>query len=105
MRRLLIAFALFASVSAASADDFDIPGLSTLRGSNPYVPGAPTYTRWSGVYAGGMLGYGSTHFDFSGATRDLYAFMLRELALENEQHVSQWQVLGTANNNSSSLGG
>src|ERR1043166_2494827 len=103
MRRLFVALALLASVSAASADEFEFPG--TLRGSNAYVPAAPVFTRWSGYYVGGIVGYGNASMDFSNATRDLYAFMLRELALESEQHVSQWQVLGVGNSNSRSFGG
>jgi opacity protein-like surface antigen len=105
MRRLFAALALLALVSDASADEFELPDLSTLRGSSPYIPAAPIYTRWSGVYAGGLLGFGSAHVDFSGATRQLYAFMLQQLALESEQHASQWTVLGTQDTGSSSVGG
>src|SRR3954452_22968486 len=105
MRRLLVALALLASVTGASAGDFELPDLSPLRGSTPYVPAAPTFTRWSGFYAGGQLGYGNSSFDFSGATQPLFAFMLRELALENEQHPSTWKVLGKADHTGTSGGG
>jgi outer membrane immunogenic protein len=103
MRRLIVVIALLASVAEVSAGEFEFP--EPLRGSSPYVPAPPVYTRWSGFYAGGELGYGTAHIDFSNATRQLYTFMLRELALENEQHVSQWQVLGAKDTGGHSIGG
>jgi outer membrane immunogenic protein len=105
MRRLFVALALFGLVFDAHAGEYELPDLPTLRGSSPFVPAAPTFRRWSGIYAGGQVGYGSAHMDFSGATKQLYAFMLRELALENEQHPSEWKVLGAADNGGSSVGG
>jgi outer membrane immunogenic protein len=60
------------------------------------VPAAPIYTRWIGFYAGGQWGYGGAQYDFGGATQSLYTFMLRELALEAQQHLSTWKVLGKA---------
>ncbi len=106
MRRLFVALALLGLVSkAAAAGEYEIPDLPTLRGSSPFVPAAPTYTRWSGIYAGGQVGYGSANIDFSKATQPLYAFLLRELALENEVHPSRWQILGTKDTGGSSFGG
>ena len=105
MRRLFVALALLGFVSDASAGEYEIPDLPTLRGSSPFVPAAPTYPRWSGIYVGGHAGWGMAHMDFSGATQSLLAFVLRQLALENEQHVSQWKVLGAQDTHSASFGG
>jgi outer membrane immunogenic protein len=105
MRRLFVALALFGLVSDAGAGEYEIPDLPTLRGSSPFVPAPPTFPRWSGVYAGAQVGFGDAHMDFSGATKQLLAFMLRELALENEQHVSQWKVLGAKDSARASFGG
>ena len=84
MRRLVVALALVGLVSEASAADYEIPGLPTLRGSSPFVPAPPTFTCWSGFYAGGQVGYGDAHVEFSRSTQSLLRFVLRELALENE---------------------
>jgi opacity protein-like surface antigen len=105
MRRLFVALALLGFVSDASAGEYEIPDLPTLRGSSPFVPAAPTYPRWSGFYVGGHVGYGMANIDFSKSTQSLLAFVLRELALENEQHVSTWKVLGAKDTHSSSFGG
>jgi hypothetical protein len=40
--------------------------LDILRGSQPVGPA--TFTRWSGFYAGGQIGFGDANADFSGAT-------------------------------------
>ena len=89
-----------ALAAAASAADPEMPW---LRGST-YEPGTPTYHRWSGFYAGAQLGYSGMQTDFSRATTSLVAFSLRTLALENEQHVSQWQVLGRTDTHFASYG-
>jgi len=102
MRRLLAALGLIVAISDAFAGDLMLP---TLRGSDNLVPGNPTYPRWSGFYAGGQVGIGLANMDFAGATRGLIAFSLRELALENEQHPSTWQVLEKADTKASSIGG
>jgi outer membrane immunogenic protein len=105
MRRLLVALGLIVSISSAFAQEYEIP---TLRGSDSFVPDAPGplyRPRWSGFYAGGQLGFGVASMDFGGATQDLVAHELRELALENEVHPSGWQVLGKAETASASYGG
>jgi outer membrane immunogenic protein len=102
MRRLVVALGLIALTSGAVAGEFEIP---TLRGSSPFAPAPPKYTGWGGFYAGAQLGYGSSLFDFADATKSLVAFALRELALENEQHPSEWQVLGSRTTGGSSVGG
>jgi opacity protein-like surface antigen len=106
MRRLLVVVALLGLVSEACAGDFEIPdGMPTLRGSSPFVPAVPVYRRWAGFYFGGQMGYGNADVDFSRATQSLYGLMLRELAIENEQHVSTWQVLGKHATSGRSIGG
>jgi outer membrane immunogenic protein len=106
MRRLFVALALTGLVTGASAGEFELPdGTPVLRGTSPYVPAPPTFRNWEGLYAGGQVGWGSAHINFKDATAPLAAFQLRELALENEQHVSQWQVLGMKDVGSSSIGG
>jgi len=62
MRRLIIAVGLIALVSDAFAADMG--EYSTLRGSN-YVPGTPSYIRWSGAYVGGQIGYQTARMDFA----------------------------------------
>jgi outer membrane immunogenic protein len=98
MRRLLVAFGLIASMSDALAGGFETP---ILRGSDAYVPAAPQpapqLVKWSGFYGGGHVSYGFASMDFARASQEPVAHMLRELLLENEQHPSQWQVLGKAN--------
>jgi len=84
---LVVAGMMLGPAPNAFAGDFDM-----LRGSQSVGPA--TYTRWSGFYGGANFSYSNASTDFSGATRSLVAFSLRELALENEQHPSQWQVLG-----------
>jgi outer membrane immunogenic protein len=104
MRRLFVVLGLIASITGASAQEYEIP---TLRGSDSFVPDAPGplyRPRWSGFYAGGQVGGGVASTDFSGATRELVAHELRELALENEQHPSLWQVLGKTDTKSASYG-
>jgi outer membrane immunogenic protein len=104
MRRLLVAVGLIASMSDALAGGFETP---ILRGSDAYVPAAPApqLFKWSGFYAGAHVGYGFASMNFAGATREPIAHMLRELLLENEQHPSQWQVLGKTDTGGVSAGG
>ncbi len=102
MRRWLAGLALLGLITPALADDIDLP---TLRGSEPFVPGPPAFTRWGGFYFGGDLSKSSTFFDFSNATRSLISYSLRQLTLEQEQTVSAWQVLGKSTNSSIGMGG
>ena len=101
MRRWVVAFWLIGLVSKACAGDLELP---TLRGSN-FTPTAPSFFNWSGFYAGGHVSYQTTSADFSAATSDLVAHSLRLLALEDEQHVSTWPVLGKATTGTSGFGG
>ncbi|MGO9049123.1 MAG: outer membrane protein [Xanthobacteraceae bacterium] len=93
--------------SPALAADYDLP---ILRGSSqPPAPvvtvGPATFTRWSGFYFGGDFSFNNSTANFSSATQSLVAFSLRELALESEQHPSQWPVLGNGTSNAFGVGG
>jgi outer membrane immunogenic protein len=100
MRWLFYALVALGLTSRAAAADLD---LDILRGSEPVGPA--TFTRWSGFYAGGQISYGDAKADFSGATQSLVAYSLRELALENEQSVSAWPVLGNGGSDAVGYGG
>lgn len=101
MRRCLVVFCLLAFVTPTNAQDFETP---TLRGSSPFIPAAPQYTRWAGVYGGLQLGRSSSEMNFAGATKDLIGYLLRNSSLENEQHPSAWTTLGKANPSGVSYG-
>jgi outer membrane immunogenic protein len=102
MRRLLAVLGLVAVTSNAFAGG-DLP---TLRGSEVFQPVAPACCqRWGGLYFGGQLGFGVASVDFSGATQDLVAHMLRVTQLEAEQSVSTWQTLGKSDKTGSNFGG
>ena len=88
MRRVICALTVLALASPAFAADLD---LDILRGSQPVGPA--TFTRWSGFYVGGQIGYGDV------------AFSLRELALESDDFVSTWPVLGRGSNDAVGYGG
>jgi outer membrane immunogenic protein len=98
MRWVIGALVGLAFAPSAFAGDFDV-----LRG--PQSVGPATFTRWSGFYAGGQFSYSDASTDFSGATTPLVAFSLRELALENDDHPSQWPVLGKTTTASTGYGG
>src|SRR5438552_2380727 len=63
MRRSLIAIRLIALISNACAGEFELP---TLRGSTPFVPAPPIFTRWSGYYVGVQGGFGGSRMNFAG---------------------------------------
>jgi outer membrane immunogenic protein len=91
MRRVVYALILFGLASPAAAAD---PGYDFLRGSDTVGPG--TYSRWSGFYVGGEVGYGWATTDFSGSTSSIIAYVLRQTDLQANVAPSQWPVLGTA---------
>ncbi len=101
MRRLLAVLGLIGVTANAFAGD-----LPTLRGSEVFQPVAPACCqRWGGLYFGGQLGIGVASMDFSGATQDLIAHVLRNTQLQVEQSPSTWQVLGKVDKTGSSFGG
>jgi outer membrane immunogenic protein len=67
--------------------------------------GPATFTRWSGFYLGGQVGYGNGNADFTQSTQSIAAFALRETSLEADFSPSNWTLLGTANNSAASYGG
>jgi outer membrane immunogenic protein len=97
--RALVMLALPSTAFAADlSGDFDV-----LRGSEPVGPAR--FTNWSGYYAGGQFGYSDGNVNFSNATQPLVAFSLRELTLEEEDGISQWQVLGRTGHDAIGYGG
>lgn len=94
----LVAFGFAPHAFAADLPDFDV-----LRGSQ-YV-GPATFDRWSGLYGGGQFSFSNTSMDFSGATQQLVAYSLRDLALEEDAAPSQWPVLGKTSQDAEGYGG
>src|SRR5690242_15295405 len=87
MRRLLTVFALTAgTLCSAFAADYDLP----LPRSQPPA----TFTRWSGFYFGGNISLGTAMSDFSRATQPLVASSLQGTLIENQEHLSGFQILG-----------
>jgi outer membrane immunogenic protein len=103
MRRLFVPAILIVSITCAFAADYEVP---TLRGSDPVGQVARSaYPRWDGFYFGGQLGFGVASIDFSRTTQPVVGYLLRETALENEQHPSNWAVLGKSDVTGASFGG
>jgi len=98
MRWVFWSLIVLGLTSPAVADDFGI-----LRGAETVGPA--TYTRWSGFYFGGQVGYGNANANFSGATDALIAFVLRNTTLENQIAPSHWPVLGAADSRNVGFGG
>jgi opacity protein-like surface antigen len=97
LRWLVCGFA-FAMVQSANAADLG----EMLRGST--VIAQPGPARWDGIYFGGQVGANYSGADFSGATRSLVDFILRESTLRNIANVGDWNVLGKADTSGSSWG-
>jgi len=106
MRRLVIAVALMGLVADASAGEFEMP---VLRGSSsdfapaPWVPAPPTYTRWSGFYAGGQISGSIAGMDFGTSARSLVSFATRNSVLES--HVTSWTTLPKGDTSATGFGG
>lgn len=81
----------------------DLPDFDVLRGSQTVGPAA--FTNWSGVYVGGQASFSDLNADFSKSTTPLVAQSLIELVLENDDHPSQWPVLGKGNTDATGFGG
>jgi opacity protein-like surface antigen len=86
LRLCAVALVLAAIVpsNGALADDF-------LRGtfSGSAFKG---YSRWDGFYFGLTANESIGHATFGSGTADLVAFILRDTAIENDGHVSQWNT-------------
>jgi outer membrane immunogenic protein len=106
MRRLLLAVAMMGLVADASAGEFELP---VLRGSSsdfapsPWVPAPPTYTRWSGFYAGGHVSGTIAGMDFGTSARSLVSFATRNSVLES--HVTSWTTLPKGDTSAAGFGG
>ncbi len=74
-----------------------------LRGGQ-YEEPIPAY-RWSGVYGGGQVGFSVAGIDFTGGVGSLIAHILRVTAIEQDQHISNWPLLGKRNPSGVSFGG
>ena len=92
MRCVICALVVLGFAPPAFAGDFDI-----LRGSEP------TY-HWGGFYGGGQIGYSSAVVDFSQAAAPQIAFILRDTAIEQDEQISKWSVLGSRSTTGTSLG-
>lgn len=101
MRRLVVALGLITLASNALAADYELP---TLRGSSPYVPAPPTYTRWTGYYVGGQVGYSAAHTDFSQVPGSLTAFDSTIPFTAPFGLVSSWASLGGGTSSTASYG-
>src|SRR5665213_2104896 len=103
MRRLLLAAAIFGTVSGAQAAD--MPDLPVLRGG--FTDGLSTAkVNWQGYYIGGQAGYGSSDENFNGTNQSLTAAMLANTVIENDLAVSRWGLnLGKSPARSSGYGG
>jgi outer membrane immunogenic protein len=105
MRWVFCAVLVLGLTSPATAADLDILRGPQIPATPPLTVGPATFTRWSGFYAGGDVGYGNANADFSGATQSLVAFVLRDTTLQAEDAPSQWPVLGSTNQSATSFGG
>ncbi len=93
MRSVICAVALLALPTSAFAGDFDI-----LRGT------VPTY-KWSGFYGGAQGGFSNSTIKFGTAASSQLAFLLRGLAIEQDEQISSWNVMGTHTTSSPGFGG
>jgi outer membrane immunogenic protein len=100
MRVVIFCLAMLGFVDVAAAADLDD---SVIRGSDVYQPETPTYPRWNGFYAGGQLGYATSHMDFTNTTFPLLADTLRNLDFLNVG-VASTPVLGEVDTHSNSYG-
>lgn len=98
MRRVLLGVAGALVASQAFAADY-------LRGSVFDAPPPPAEEyNWSGIYFGGQSNWSNTNYDFSGATRDFVANILRFTTIENEAQVSRWSNLRPGYSSGASYG-
>jgi outer membrane immunogenic protein len=101
MRRLIIVLALIGFAGRAFAAD--LPAIA--HEPNAYIPAFPSYFQWQGFYVGGQLTAGDANADFKTSTQPLLELALRNLALQNEQAPSTWQVLGQSDARAAGFGG
>jgi outer membrane immunogenic protein len=107
MRRFVIALALTGIAGSAFAGEFELPDVPVLRGSNPalpspYIPAPPVFTRWSGFYIGGQVGWSRAGVDFSTVVGPLVNQILRDSAIQ--ENVGSWSILLNGNTSSYNAG-
>ena len=102
MRWVFCLAVMLGTATPALAADYDV-----LRGSEPVAPvvtvGPATFTRWSGFYVGGDVGYNNANVDFTSATAPLITLALQGTLVEQQFTPSQLQAIGRGS--SSALGG
>jgi hypothetical protein len=100
MRCLLVALGLIASICGASAQEFELP---PLRGSDGWMPAAPTNPGWGGIYVGGQAGYSTAGGDFGNGVNSMASYILRNTIFESI--VSTFNTLPKMDTNGGSFGG
>jgi outer membrane immunogenic protein len=80
--------------SPAFAADYDVPVLRGGQVAPVASVGPGLFTRWSGLYVGGMISFNNTTTDFVNATQPLIHFSLRSTTLEQQVTPSGIAVLG-----------
>jgi len=103
MRPLALALGLIGFAGGAFAADLPFPPLA--HEPIAYVPGFPSYFPWQGFYAGGQLTGADANANFTSATEPLLALALRNSILEDQQRISNVQVLGAAESRAAGVGG
>jgi opacity protein-like surface antigen len=83
MRWVISALIMLGLPAHALAQDFGV-----LRGS------IPTY-HWGGFYGGGQISDSSSNMNFGQAAGSELSYVLRNTAIEADQHISGWTVLGS----------
>src|SRR3954467_702891 len=107
MRRLLVVLVLTGLVSDALAGEFEMPtlrGASTDYAPTPFVAAPPTFTRWSGFYAGGQGSGSIAGMDFGTSVRSLLSFAGRNSELERN-NVASWTTLRNGDTSAAGFGG
>jgi opacity protein-like surface antigen len=61
--------------------------------------------RWAGFYGGGQFGYSDSVIKFGTAASSQVAFLLRNTAIEQDEQISDWNVLGTHAAPAANVGG
>jgi outer membrane immunogenic protein len=91
MRWLICTVVVLAFAPSAFAEDF------VLRGSQSSY-------NWGGFYGGGQIGYTSSVVNFNTAVGPDISYILRDTAIEADEQISQWSLLGSRNPVSTSYG-
>jgi outer membrane immunogenic protein len=98
MRWVICAVVVLALTPPAFAQDAD----DILRGTDTVGPA--TFTKWSGFYFGGQMGFTGGNPNFQGTTQSPLAFALRDSVIESTYDPSEWQLLGSDSGTATSYG-